>query len=281
MMNTALVQTLAAARKGTFTGLIIPKVGVEVGGVRYGDDTVHTVIVTGFSYGALLRRSLRKLANLTEADLLKLEALGLRGWERVWKKSDTLPGLQASCEALGLDSTGKKADLIARLEAAVPGGQREVPVTLADLQAAAVALQADLQGSVDGTAVDAAEHVYRPLVVDGEVVQGARVYVGHSDPSKNEAPLGTIYLQGLHISSKVLVPAANGPAPASKSAVTTVAKEAIRRLLPISRYVSYRLDPDSGFILRAGGAAAQAADTAGVTSATPERVVEVMDLLAA
>jgi hypothetical protein len=105
------------------------------------------------------------------------------------------------------------------------------------------------------------------------------VYVGHADETLNVSPKGTIYLQGLIISSKVLEADPNGPVPGSKSAPLTVAKEIIRRMLPISRYVSYRLTPDSGFLLRAGGAAAAAAD--GVYPENPIRTKEVLDLLSA
>jgi len=267
-----LAETIATARKG-FTGLIIKKTGVTRGGkknpVVYGDDTVHAVIVTGFKYPALVERSMAKAEALTDADLDAVATRGLMGWERVWKKSDTLPGLKASCEALGLDDTGKKADLVARLEAAVPGGMRQVPVTRADVDAALVEVKADLQRFIDGETEPTNAHVFEPLMVEGEKVRGCRVYVGPADDTQEPAaPKGTVYLQGLMIGQKVLTPAANGPVPESKSAPIQVAKKTLRNLLPVGRYVSYKLEPAvdgvCNWILNVGGVAAQAAVNDGV-----------------
>ena len=264
----ALADTLSSARKG-FTGLIIKKAGVTRGGknnpVVYGDDTVHAVIVTGFKYPSLVERSLARAETLSEADLDAVVARGLMGWERVWKKSAKVGDLRAVCAELGLDGTGKKADLVARLEAAVPGGMRQVPVTRADVDAALVGVKADLQRFIDGETEPTNAHVFEPLVVEGEKVRGARVYVGPSDDTQEPAAeVGTIYLQGLMIGQKVLTPAANGPVPESKSGAVQVAKKAIRGMLPVSRYVSYKLEKDGDWILNIGGVAAQAADQDGV-----------------
>lgn len=278
--NTVLAATLAAARVGTLSGLVARKVGKVVGGVRHGDDLVHVTLVTGFRYGGLLQRSVLALDAMADAIIDGLVALGHTGFVRVWKKSAKVGDLRAICSSMGLDDTGSKADLVARLDAVAPGGMVERPLTRADFDAARVSLRADLQGSIDGTAVDTNEHVYEPLVVDGETVRGCRVYVGNPNGPDASAP-GTVYLQGLRIGQTVLEAAENGPVPASKSAPESVAKRILRSRLPIGRYVSYRLAPDSGFILRAGGTAAKAADADGVTAATPERVAEVMALLAA
>ena len=50
----------------------------------------------------------------------------------------------------------------------------------------------------------------------------------------------------------------------SKSGAVQVAKKAIRGMLPVSRYVSYKLEKDGDWILNIGGVAAQAADQDGV-----------------
>lgn len=275
MTNNTLAVTLATARKGTFTGLIIRKVGETRGGIQYGRDLVHTVIVTGFSYRNLVQRSLNQLNSM------ETPAPSGAGWVQVWTKSMTLGQMQGVCEGLGLAVTGKKADLQTRLEAAIPGGKALRDLTSSDMEEAMAALKADLQASLDGTAESTTDEVFEPLIVDGEYVRGARVYVGHADETLNVSPKGTIYLQGLAISSKVLEADPNGPVPGSKSAPSTVAKEIIRRMIPISRYVSYRLSPDSGFLLRAGGAAAAAATADGVYPENPARTKEVLDLLAA
>jgi len=79
-----------------------------------------------------------------------------------------------------------------------------------------------------------------------------------------KAPLdGTVYLQGLRIRSKVVTAATNGPVPKPNSKPKTLAKNALRGLLPVSRYVSYALEPGQDFILKVGGTARLSADGQG------------------
>jgi hypothetical protein len=248
-MNTnaaslANAAALAAANKGTFTSLIITKQGKEVGGTVYGDDTVCTVVVTGFKYDRLVQRSLDKALTLTDADLNRI-----------------IDG------KTGYDGRGKNA--VERL------------VTLADARDALAELVTSFRETLAGTNESTTDHVFTPLVVtddhgNAETVRGARVYKCVADDPNhvcrcrtctgdNRAPVdGQINLSGLAIGTTVLTPAANGPAPAVKSGVKTVAKDAIRSVLPVSRYVSYRLDPNASWILKAGGAAVVQADTNGV-----------------
>jgi hypothetical protein len=220
---------LAEANKGTFTSIVTTKQGTLRGGVVYGDDTVLSVIVTGFRYGRLVQRSLDKLAALTDDDLAAL----------VEGKS-------------GMDGRGK--------------GAVERAVTLADAQAARDELVTSFTETLNGSNESTTDHVFESLVVDGENVRGAKVYrcvagTAHkcrcrTCTGETRAPIdGQINLSGLAIGSKVLVAAENGPAPESKSGAKTVAKDALRAILPVSRYVSYRLDPNGDWILKAGGAA--------------------------
>lgn len=243
-LSLANAVALASANKGTFTSLLTTKQGSKVGGVVYGDDTVLTVIVTGFRYDRLVQRSLDKLVNLTDADLARL-----------------IDG------KTGMDGRGK--------------GATERAVTLSDAQAARDELIASFMETLNGTNEATTDHVYEPLVVTdengaSETVRGAKVYkcvagTAHKCRCRActgdaRAPIdGQINLSGLSIGSKVLTPAANGPAPATKSGAKTVAKDAIRATLPVARFVSYRLDPNAGWILKAGGAAVAAATNADVT----------------
>jgi len=233
--SAALAQHLADAKVGSFVGLVIQKQGETRGRgaakLTYGDDTVHTVIVTGFRYDRLIERSLAKLVGMNPANVV---AAGL------------------------VDGDGN-------------------PVTLADVTTAMSDLAASLQATLDGTNASTTDHVYDPLVVDGQVVRGCRVYkCVAADPAHEckcrdctgdaKAPkAGTIYLQGLAVGSKVIVPAANGPVPASKSRADVVAKNWIRARLPVGRYVSYRLEAGTDFVLCAGGVAAMKSDEAGIT----------------
>lgn len=255
-----LVETLAAARKG-FTGLVYPKVGRVVGGKRHGDDLVHALLVTGFNYINLVTTSQAQAQAMTDADKQAIADRGVMGWERAWKKSAKLGQLQEWCVDNGLDDSGKKADLVARLDAEIPGGMRQVPVTREIVDAAVEAVIADLQRIIDGETKPT--DVFEPLLdKDGNKVSGARVYKGSTDPdAKQAAPIGTIYLQGLMIGQKVLTPAANGPAPRPKSAPLQVAKRIIRARLKIGRYTSFKLAPADeegtvNWLLNAGGVAA-------------------------
>lgn len=237
--SNALASNLATARKGTFTGLILTKEGTERGRgpakLTYGDDTVHVVVVTGFNYMSLVRRSLAKLE--------------------------------------GMDLDGIEAEF--RTRAIVDGDG--LPVGRAALDKAVQDLKDSFESTLAGTNESTTDHVYEPLVVDGETVAGCRVYkCVAGDPAHDchctdctgdaKAPKdGTIYLQGLKIGEKVLVEAVNGPVPASKSRGDVVAKNILRARLPVGRYVSYKLAAGGSWILRAGFAAAAASDKDGVS----------------
>jgi len=239
--NSALIATLLAdARVGTFTGLVTTKAGIERGPkgnkVRYGNDEVHVCVFTGFKYLGLVQRSLDMLTTLTDATILAAaQDKGIKAWS----------------------GRGKNAV--------------QVDLTLADIALARAEMvdsfnkTLDPNEASDSTTAD----VFEPLTVGGETVRGCRVYKGQTDAAKAAgvkapAKVGTVYLQGLLVSSRVITPAANGPKPASKSAAKTVAKSLLRRHLPISKYVSYRLEPGSDFLLRAGGTAVVEAEKAGL-----------------
>lgn len=245
--SIANAAALASANKGTFTSLITTKQGKEVGGVVYGDDMVCTVIVTGFRYDRLVQRSLDKAVTLTDSDLERLIA-----------------------GKTGYDGRGKLAT--------------ERPVTLADAKDALAELIGSFQQTLAGTSESTTDHVFDPLTVtddagNAEIVRGARVYKCVAGDANHvcrcrtctgdaRAPVdGQINLSGLAIGTTVLTPAPNGPAPAPKSGAKTVAKDAIRACLPVSRYVSYRLDPDAhgSWLLKAGGSAVAMATSNNVT----------------
>lgn len=250
--SAVLALNLTTQRKSaSFTSVCLRKQGKEMGPkgnkTRYGDDMVHVVVVSGFSYESLVKRSL-----------------------------DMLPGLRARASQIVADLAGEDA-YQGRGKKAV-----KVPVTEADVLAALDDLEASFTKSLDPAepSESTTKHVYEPLVVDGEAVRGSRVYrcvadkVAAGDVKEchcrecsgdSKAPLdGTVYLQGLQIGSKVLEAAPNGPVPASKSGPKVVAKAALRRKLPVSRYVSYRLEAGTDFLLKVGGTAALKADEDGI-----------------
>jgi len=233
-ISPVLAANLASARKGTFTSLIIRKEGEERGAAGnktvYGDDLVQVVIITGFRYENLVARSRDMLAAMTDAEVDALVARGYTGWQ------------------------GRGAKAV------------EVPVTRADFDAARAELTDSFDKTLAGTNESTTDHVYEPLVVNGETVRGSRVYTGNPNGQDAATP-GTVYLQGLKIGERVLDAAPNGPVPASQSAAKTVAKNVLRSRLPVARYVSYKLDTSTpgAWLLSAGGAAVAACDTNGVT----------------
>lgn len=214
---------LAAAKSGTFAGLVVTKKGTTRKGVVYGDARVHVTFVTGFKYPNLVQRSLDLLDTITDSTVM-----------------------------------------------AAGGGV----VTLDDVLAAREELRASFVKSVSGTNEAVTDHVYDPLVVDGEKVRGGRVYkcVAETEhecrcrdcTDNKRAPRdGVIYIQGIKVAQKVLVEPANGYW-ATKSRPKTVAKNVLRRGLPIDRYVSYALTPGDPWSLRVGGAALEAATQDGL-----------------
>jgi len=227
--NLALAVTLANARKGTFSGLIVRKKGKTVRGVTYGDDLVHTVMYTGFKYENLVKRS-----------LAALPVPGTRDFE------DYCDRVVGYCKRMGnIDKNGD-------------------PIDYSDVAKAINDLRDSFQRTLDGTNSATTDHVYEPLMVMGQTVRGSRVYVGPSNGAEPAAMPGTIYIQGLKVQQKVLEPAANGPVPRSKSAPLSVVKDFIRRTLPIGRYVSYSLEPGTEFKLAAGGTAVLEAEASGM-----------------
>ena len=239
-----------------FYGLIQQKKGQIRGSgaakQRYGDDTVHAVFVGGISYDNAVRASADELAAMrANGELARLAAKGYDAW----------------------DGRGKNAV--------------QVKVTLADFEAAADELADSFAKSLAGTSTSTTSHVYEPLKVlrsDGTVekVRGARVYkCVAKDPNHeckcrmclaergtpdDRAPVdGQINILGIRIGQKVLVPAPNGPIPAAKSGAKTVAKDVLRSRLKIGKIVSWVLEPNGEYILRAGGDAAGAAGRDGVT----------------
>jgi hypothetical protein len=220
--NSQIVAALlASAGKGTtFTGLVTRKQGVVRGGNTYGNDLVHTVIVTGFKYERLVARSLAALPGIKAEDIVA----------RCAKKGQTITVK---------DVEDARNELTASFEATLAG---ENVSTTDNVYEPLV---------VNGDTVKAGR-VYRCVAdksADGVVCKCRKCSGDEKQPVD-----GTIYVQGLRIWSEVLEAAPNGHW-VTKSAPKTIAKDALRHALPVGRYVSYRLEPGQDWILRAGGTA--------------------------
>lgn len=228
-------RVLADARVGTFTGLITRKVGVERGRGAdrkvYGDDLVHTVIFTGFSYTNLVRRSLEALKGVTDAEVVAKDAIRNGGTARFTEA----------------DVAAARAELVESFEKTLAGTNESTTDAVYEPLV------------VDGETVKGAR-VYRcKRLVGADGGCQCRDCSGDARAPKD----GTIYLQGLAVWSTVLEAAPNGPAPEPNSSPKTLAKEALRKHCPIRKYVSYRLEKGGNWMLRAGGTAALEATTKG------------------
>jgi len=243
-----LAHHLQKGKVGTFSSLITTKKGKVKGGVRYGDDTVKVVVFTGFKYERLVARSLELM------DDIDLDALVTKAGGAFTKADAEL--------ALAEQRASFERTLDPAQESTATTAHVYEPLTVKQVELNANGQPVMEGGKVKETEVLVPGHRVYKCVADTGRKCHCRACTG--DP---KAPLDdTIYLQGLRIYSEVLEVAENGPAPKPNSRPKTLAKNAIRRLLPISRYVSYALEPGTDFILKVGGTARFNADSNGYSA---------------
>jgi len=238
--DTHLASTLAAIEEGfsqgTLVSAILHKKGVARGPadsqIIYGDDFVHVLIWTGFDYKALVERSRRKL-------------------NQMW---------------------GNPQGLVPALYTAVQASHPEV--TLVDITQAIQEIDQSFtkvlspsdtpaQEGADSPVEQHDPNIWKPLVIDGVTVRGAKVYQGPGGESSRAPVPGTIYLDGVKLGEKILTPAQNGdwnPKQKAKS----VAKETLRAWLPVGLYVRYCLDRERVLTIKVGAEASQHAKAEGV-----------------
>jgi len=214
--------------QGTLLTVIVQKMGDERGlsgsKVIYGDDKVHALIWTGFSYRALIARS-HKMLNHQLAKGGYIERLARATLE---EHEDTT--IEDVCEAL----QETRAWFRKVLAGGTPYGMTPPP-----------------EGAI-----------WAPLEIDGVKVRGSRVYIGPARPQCDRAPVpGTVYIQGVKLGEKVITPAPNGVwRPNSKP--KTLAKNLIKEALPVGLFCQYRLTPGRFSELQVAGKASQAAKKA-------------------
>jgi len=106
------------------------------------------------------------------------------------------------------------------------------------------------------------EEIWGPLIVDGEKVRGAKIYTGKANPENHRAPIpGTIYISGVKLGEVVIEAAQQWE---TKKKAKTVAKDIIRKRLPIGLYVNYCLGVGNYLGLTVGQAASADAKAAGM-----------------
>lgn len=182
--------------------------GPADGRVIYGDDLVRVIIWTGFSYRALIERSDKMLRRqLAQGGYIERLA-------RLTLEEHAETTIEDVCHALQ-----ETQDWLRRVLAGDNNGAGPSP-------------------SVMGVP-------WEPLQIDGALVRGSRVYNGPDrSPLDDRAPVpGTIYVQGVKLGQKVLVPARNG-AWRADSKPKSLAKRIIKEALPVGLYCQYRLEPE-------------------------------------
>jgi hypothetical protein len=204
-----LAQVLSSHHPGSFTGIVVRKAGEVRKGVLYGDDLIRVTLRTGTSYKKLVQKSLDILKALSPTALCK--------------------------EAVHLGLTDAKTGNL---------------VNIADVYTAIQEIEDSFKRVISGSnvAVDDDEPAsnFEPLLIDGRVVPGAKVYT-NPDSDKH----GSVYLMGIKIAEKVLSKSPTGDIPTPKSSGKTLAKNLIKSKLPIGKIARYRLN--GNFILKCNG----------------------------
>lgn len=201
-------------------------------GVRRGDHVVENVVLVGVNYLNLVERS---------RDLLTAEV------------SD--PNFCARTAA-AMATAGLKCEITG------------APITTQDVQDACTGTTRGRKGlltaygeTLAGSNLDSTcSHVYEPLTVDGDVVPGCKVYnrVPATPGTDPKAPVvGTVYIAGITISSKVVEPSPNGDKVPGRRGPVAMVKDYLEETLglPSARYRTYRLLPGERYEVSCGSEA--------------------------
>ena len=224
--------------QGTLVLLTVYKKGTQRGkkGAKkvYDDDLVNVLVWSGFSYEALVGRTLKKLRKIQESPVFIKELT-----------QDVI------------DKHGCNDITFADVTKAIQETENWLLGVLADPK--------------DGAPKDEGEDVFEPLVVDGVRIAGSKVYRGEGDTENPRAPKpGTVYIDGVKLGERVITPAPNGHWK-TNSKPKTLAKNLLRRRLPIGLYVRYACEPDRLLSIKVGEDAGEAAKADGI-QVDPENI---------
>jgi hypothetical protein len=106
------------------------------------------------------------------------------------------------------------------------------------------------------------EGVYEPLVLDGDVIPCAKVYVAGAKQKSGDkgAPVrGTLYFNGITINSKIIEPSPNGEIIPANSGIVPQLKEFLEAWLdlPLRKFRTYRLLPGTPYKFQCGAFTAE------------------------
>lgn len=209
----ALANLVDLHEQGTLFTACIHEMGGEYGPAGkklvYGDNIKQVLIWTGFSYRALISRSMKALTH----------QLGKGGYIESLAQAtlevheDTT--IEDVCHALQETRTGYRSVLAKSTE----------------------------EDTDEGPGPGPGPGIWEPLEIGGIKVRGCFIYAGKARPEDPRAPIpGTVYVRGLKLGEKMVTPAPNGQWKAD-SKPKTLAKQIIKEGLPVGLYRSYRLEP--------------------------------------
>ena len=240
---TASLSGIGSEGNGTLLFLETKKKGTARGprGAQtvYGDDTVKVLLWTGFHYKDLVERSALKLQEMWGSGTFCQEILA--------EISNAHP------DATLTDVTEALQELQESFRKGALTEEVVEPLTLpAD----------EMKSTLGGPEVS--KPVFETLVLEGQTILGAKVYIGAGDPENPRSPVpGDVYIDGVKLGELVVEPAANGswkPKQGPRSAT----KALVRSKLPVGLYVRYCLRKDTMKECKVGKEASVAAKTAKV-----------------
>jgi hypothetical protein len=225
--------------QGTLAFLTIRKKGLVRGAqgekATYDNDKVQVLLWAGFHYKTLVGRSYNRLHEIWDRGTLfqsLLTATRKSGYAEVTLK-DVSEAVQELNDALlkVLNGVGCAAETF------VETPQEEEASQELDYE------------------VLANPRTWEPLIVDGLMIKGAKVYAGRTE----RIAQGTIYLDGVKLGEKIIETSTHWE-PSRKP--KTIAKDILRSWLPVGLYVRYCLSPDNLEEIKVGELASAAAKQA-------------------
>lgn len=243
----AYLSDLAEETKGSprFARFSTRLAGEVRAGLRRGDHVMEYVLLTGASYLNMVTRSIEILDRELQSETFIPDLVSLLASREVTDEKTKAPITES--------------DVIDAVFGIYPGRK---------------GLLIGLRETAEGVNSDSlSAHVYEPLVVDEEQVLGCKVYRGLGDPNDPKAPVpGTIYLEGIVISSRVVERSPNGDKIPSKRGACVVVKEFLQEHLdlPVRRFRTFRLLPREATSLKCGEIAFHVVE--GVAAARPGAV---------
>jgi hypothetical protein len=227
---------------GTLVSLILRKKGVGRGPLGaptvYNDDLVHVLLWTGFHYPELAEHSLKQL-------------------DAIWGSGTLGSDLTNDLRSSGYPEATTEDALTAIHEL---WGALKIAAGASDSRGVIQSEDEDNTPPPD----ERTSHFWTAYKVNGQIVNGVKAYIGEGNAADPRSPKpGALYISGVKLGEVILNEAPNGHWETERK-VKTVAKNLLRKRLPVGRYARYHLDPDNLISFKVGKAASESARKGGV-----------------